>query len=238
MTLCYKGKYHFKMKSLFIFLSFFLFFSAFGDKTKQIPRRIIEAIQKGDLKKVKTYVNSGNRINDKEPYYGRDLLQFASLELESEIVKFLSENGFNANTPTRISDFPVHLAIEGEYGDSYIGGVSTKVEHQFPPLNKNLYQTLKVLIEAKANLNTYNRDYLTPLLMVVPYTELMEFLLENGSDPELPDVFGRTAFNIAKGYKYKDAMKLLIKYTESPSLKRKRQCLLTFVRFLKYKSRF
>ena len=78
------------------------------------------------------------------------------------------------------------------------------------------YDSIKKLIDYGANVNAKDLAgdsvLINHLDHVRPNNKIIELLLENGADPRVPDIYGKTPLRYARKYGNKEAVKLIKKY--------------------------
>lgn len=126
---------------------------------------LIKAVCSKNLEIVKTLINNGHDINEKD-YIGNTLLH---LNVSLDIAKFLiEEKGIDINTQNNNGDTPLHI-------------------------NTNL-DVVKYFVENGANINIRNKLGWTPLLwnlLIYKDTKLdiAKYLIENGADINISSLY-------------------------------------------------
>ena len=86
--------------------------------------------------------------------------------------------------------------------------------------------SLKILIEAGADINARGNHRTTPLIECVSgylrdenRRRILQLLLESGADPDLRDEWGRTALHYASMMDQADAARILVEHKANPTIK-------------------
>ena len=78
------------------------------------------------------------------------------------------------------------------------------------------YDCIKKFIDYGANVNAKDGAGDTVLINHLDYVEpnnkIIELLLENGADPRIPDIYGKTPLRYARKHGNKETVKLIKKY--------------------------
>ena len=173
---------------------------ASGDVSETINEiTLYEAIEKDDLLYVKEYINNGGDINIKINKNGHinDPLLILSISNESHLVSnFLIENGVDINLKDDLYD-------------------STAIWHAVA--NGNLEIVKKLIIKgADVNYSGGGSDEGAGTLLTSAvfyrHEEIVQYLLEAGSNINEVDADGRTALHIARYDESNDIEKLLLQY--------------------------
>lgn len=148
--------------------------------------KVIEAIKKHDVKRVKEMLDKGVDFNVYDDSEGSALTIAISLDYE-DIVNLMLQH---------------KVSVAPEWDRT--GPVDTAIK------TGNL-KILKNLAEAKADLNDIGYDH-TPLMLAIQNKRMdcIRFLVENGVDIEKEDPLGRTALNEACFCNYFEAVEYLV----------------------------
>lgn len=135
---------------------------------------LIDAVQSGNVQKVKFLIENGADINKRRPINGLSPLFEAGFDANYEMTTYLIENGADVN-------------IENFDGQSAL-------YHSLTSFNGS-YKVLKLLIDKGANVNFINDDKRTALMKAAQYNlpEVVALLLDNGANKEGTDFYGKTA---------------------------------------------
>jgi ankyrin repeat protein len=130
-----------------------------------------------------------NKINDVNMYdsEGRSLLYFAIQQGNMEIINLLLARGAQVKNTTRGVNQPLHVA--------------------------NTLEIVKLLVEKKADPNMRNakgNTLLHKIVMDVKKNDILQYLLDNGANPDIQDVKGLTPAMIAVNFNNINALKILI----------------------------
>lgn len=128
------------------------------------------AISKGNNEAVSALIDAGFNINKRDAK-GQTPLHYAISQGNHEIVEKLIENGADVNKNYDLKgDTPLHVAIRR--------GISWKL-------------ILPVLVEEKIDINAQNNNKETALMIALKgpglNAELVDYLLENGANPNIQD---------------------------------------------------
>jgi ankyrin repeat protein len=162
---------------------------------------VFDAVEKGCLDYLKTFLDEGADVNSKTEY-GETLLHIASREGHKDIAQFLIEKGVDVNV--RIPD------IEPHYGYVAIGATPL-----YLAARRGHLQIAKLLISKGADVNArIGKDATgkTPLCAAAEegYVEIAKLVIAHGADLKARDTDGNTTLHLAvKSFK-KEAVELFI----------------------------
>jgi ankyrin repeat protein len=133
------------------------------------------AARKGDLDRVKSFIEKGTNVNETDSY-GATPLHYAAMGGSKEVVEFLIARGAYVNVKKKSGDTPLHGAA--------ISGRKDVVE---------------LLIDNAANVNARGRWDYTPIYYAVwsGVAEVVELLVEKGADVNAKDEWGWTPLHYA-----------------------------------------
>ncbi|MFC1841483.1 ankyrin repeat domain-containing protein [Candidatus Dependentiae bacterium] len=178
---------------LVAFIGFFVILPMLIKKYESSNKDFRDACEAGDLEKVKSMINNScvniNSAND-----GVTPLYEACSNGHTQVVRFLLENGANANTSTEIRGMtPLYAACDG-----------------------NHTEIVKLLLQNENGKKTVNKKdaFGRPFLLLAfenKNKEMAKLLLEHGADPNLPGYIRKTSiFHDALDDIHKDKTKLEI----------------------------
>jgi len=176
----------------------------YGFGTRQVENDpLMQAVESGDLAKVKKLIGEGTNVNVKM-FNGFTPLHMAAYKDKSDITKLLIGVGANINAAMISGVTPLYLAAERGYDDVVEILVSKKAKIDFPSVavavsNDNL-STLKLFL-AHGFPVTQSAGGAT-LLHVATFagkTDMIEWLIEKGVDVNAVDDKGRSALDVAMG---------------------------------------
>ena len=148
-------------------------------------------IEKGNIDKVKKYLDHGYDLNIKNDS-GETPLHLASEKGYKEIVELLLKKGADPNIKNVYAGLsPLYLAsVEG---------------------HKDI---VELLLKYGANPNIKSDSEETPLhwASIEGYKEIVELLLNHGVDPNIKNAYGETPLYLASSNRHKDIVELLLKH--------------------------
>lgn len=155
-----------------------------------------EAVQKGDIAKVKSMFAEKNIDINKKSKYGGTALLFAinsskikDVEVRENIVNFLIENGADVNVENSFKTTVLQVAAQ-----------------------KGYLNIVKQLLDRKADINAQDSMGRTALIYSAMYnhTDVLKYLVEHGVDIAAKTRLGYTALLIATERGYIDEVKILL----------------------------
>ena len=148
----------------------------------EIDKRLIEAVQGGDIEGVKTTIINGANVNARTEFGETPL----HLSLDTKIAELLISKGAD-----------IH-AKDGEFG--------------MTPLFNATVETSKLLVSKGADLNAKGKKGITPLAWAVYWeaVEKIEFLISKGADVNVGDEDFKTPLQIASNWNKKEIAKILV----------------------------
>lgn len=162
---------------------------------------LINAIRKGNIKKVKELIKGGADVNAKDN--GFIPLTEAVLHKNADIVKLLIKAGADVNVKSDNGMTPLMYALA---------------------VNPERVDIAKLLIKGGADVNAVTGRYNYTNLMYTSslgYKELTKLLIKSGADVNAKDGDGRTALIYASEEGHWDIVKLLIKSGADVNIKNK-----------------
>jgi ankyrin repeat protein len=164
-------------------------------KSKAGEPVLMTAARTGDVKTIKTLLGYGARVDEPEAWMGQTALMWAATENHPDAVRALLEAGADINLRAK--------ALEGQPKRAADPEVAFQVPHtNFPKgtstalmlaARQGSLAAVKVLVEAKADLNVADPDGITALLLALMNAHYDEaaVLIENGADVNQVDRSGR-----------------------------------------------
>jgi len=152
----------------------------------------------------------GAMVNVMEARAGQTALMWAIVERHPEIVQLLVDNGADIHTRSKEIPEPEPYVIEIEPGKSVWGSnypAKTKFRKMsggFTPMHfvaqQGEIETARILLNAGADVNSPHAELGNPLLiaMVSGHNNLAKFLLEQGANPNIKDLWGVTPLHYAQ----------------------------------------
>jgi len=139
--------------------------------------------------KIKTLVDRGGNINERDPKTGKTPLHVAVDNKQTELVKSLIEKGADVNATDNEKYTPLTLAVQSN--------------------NKDV---VNILIERDADVDARDSSGYTPLLWATysGNVEIVKILIDGGADVDIDDSYGTTPLIIAVSSGHFEIAKLLI----------------------------
>ena len=182
-------------------------------KKNTLPMDLINAVEKGDAKAVKTLISEGADVNTKDKN-GRAAVVIATEKGYAEILKLLLENGADPNGKyfknPKANLFV--LSVHNSHLDAALvllkSGANADFNHKFHGGKTALMVAMEAgkselvtwLLSKKFDLDSWDDFGNTALMYAVKKNlfSVAQKLLELGADPTLRQVDGKTALDIAK----------------------------------------
>ena len=192
----------------------------------------LRAIELGDRLMVDLLLRNGADINFQNKS-GASALMIAAEKANYDLVIYLLKHGANpflednnkvtalmlAAVRCSICTVEIIVHIFYNFKDKLDVFINQKDKDETSALmlaasNLNL-QSVKTLIEAGANINDYDDDGMTPLILAAQYDDaekVLKYLLENGADINIKNNYGETALMKAKEWDNSGAIKILRRF--------------------------
>ncbi|KAG8201242.1 hypothetical protein JTE90_019881 [Oedothorax gibbosus] len=185
---------------------------------------LLDSVRKGELQRVRTYLEGGGDVNFADKY-GRSLLHFAAHSGNLELVRFLKQKGANIQIEDKICGRkPIHIAAkEGHpsvisfFHDVVPSSINECDNINWTPLHYAVWKgdlnTIKFLVENGAKINAEEiHAHKKPIHIAAEhaYDDVMEYLLENGANIKDSDFRGRTPLYHSVLQGHLDTSKFLI----------------------------
>ncbi len=158
--------------------------------SQNVNDNFIEAAAKGDLQKLKEFLEKGAEV-DALSTLNWTALMFASNKGNTEIVNFLLSKGADVNKQASMNITAISLACTNGHGE-----------------------VVKILLDNGANVNQKSDLEMTILMLAVDkgHIDVMKLLLDKGAEIDSWNVTGQTALMIAVEKGDKEAVKLLVEH--------------------------
>jgi ankyrin repeat protein len=159
----------------------------FPSRTLKAP--IIAAALAGDLRQIRSLVESGVDVNLKDPD-GLTALMAATMTRKIDVVEFLLKNGAHVKGVNFLGGTAlIDLMNYGMYSDR---------ENSQTEAIKKWHPIMKLMIENGADINEKNKLDESPLLIAVRYRDLesVRIFIKNGADVNAKDELGNTALHL------------------------------------------
>jgi ankyrin repeat protein len=154
------------------------------------------AIRSGDLELVQMLVDEGADVNAVEQVQQQTPLMWAAAASQNavEMVDLLLANGADVNARARFTDWPSQITSEPRAQYHAYGGLTPLLY----AVRGGCYECVEALVEAGADVNQPTPEGVTALMVALDNdnNDVAKFLLANGADPHVWDVYGRTALYI------------------------------------------
>ena len=140
------------------------------DRQKQVQRKLFNVVKKNDLKAAESLLKSGADVNAPDDK-GLVPLHYATVCQHVEMVKWLLAHGADVNKKNKWAWTPLHYAL----------GSDEITENLSPKGNsRKMMETVKILVEAKADVNAEDDHGLKPVNLVIDDPDILEYLAEHG----------------------------------------------------------
>jgi len=198
-----------------------------GERTKYVKRTVLMWLcENGYFNMTRILVRAGCDVNLKDSY-GNYAIHFACKE---KIFKFLIHNGADVNARDEFDQTPLFWACYRGYFEAMCELIDRKCNIDMQMIHSgltvlmfaakhNIYEGVKILIEAGCNLDIQNKKARTALMFACSHNnyKIAKLLIDAGCNINLTDNKNRTALQIIltrTGYSYwlyDDLIELLIK---------------------------
>ena len=140
------------------------------DQRKQTQRKMFDAVKKNDLKEAEKCLLQGADVNRPDEK-GLVPLHYAAVCHHTEMIEWLLAHGADVNKKNKWDWTPLHYAL----------GSDDVTEKLCPKEDsKKTMETVKILVEAKADVNAGDDHGVTPVNLAIDDPEMLEYLVEHG----------------------------------------------------------
>jgi ankyrin repeat protein len=189
------------MKRFFVcFVFLFFIFDAIA--AERNSHELVEAAEKGDLKKVRSLITADADLNAPDPKEGLTPLIGAVQFGHTAIVEVLIKSGADLNRKDEVNQStPLMWAVRKEENEE--GKVTAPIEKK--------YDIAKLLIESGADIHVKNRWGSTALQWAADSGNLVmvQTLIERGADVNAGDEAGLTPLMVAANYEGETYLKMV-----------------------------
>jgi ankyrin repeat protein len=155
------------------------------------------AIKNGDLPLVQMLVNAGANVNAVEKVQDQTPLMWAAAANRNaaEMVKLLLAKEANLKARAKFTDWPSQITSEPRAQYHAYGGLTALMY----AARGGCYGCVEAMVAAGADVNAPSPEGVTPLMIALDnsHNDVAKFLIDHGANPNLWDVYGRTALYIA-----------------------------------------
>jgi len=163
---------------------------------------LMTASRTGKVDAVKVLLDHGATLNNRETVRGQTALMWAVLEDHPDVVKLLLAKGADINMHTEVK-VPDGVAVIPGPAQASGAGVSRQRALPSPSgamtallfaSRDGLLDMVKILLDAKADINAVSANGTTPLIIAVinNHMQLAIELIARGANPNIVDFYGRT----------------------------------------------
>ena len=170
---------------------------------------LMAAVGSGDVAAVKALLAAGANVNGRDPHYRQSALMFAARDGLTDIAQALVEAGAKTDARTRLGKEPAWIRPNSRKGFSFGVGIirgGWPADRGMRPFRHGamtplLYAardghaaTVKVLLDAGADINGREANQITPLIMAISndHMEVAKLLIARGADLDARDWYGRS----------------------------------------------
>jgi len=159
---------------------------------------LMEAARTGSIEALKVLVDHGADVNAKETLRGTTALMWATVERHADAIRFLIEHGADVNAQSKKDKAkPYGTAGPGSKlpKDMDSGGLTPLVF----AVREGSFESVKVLVDAKADVNKTSGDGSSPLLVAVlnGRYDMAKYLIGKGANVSLANQKGWTPLYLA-----------------------------------------
>ncbi|MEO8259085.1 MAG: ankyrin repeat domain-containing protein [Acidobacteriota bacterium] len=160
---------------------------------------LMAAIKNGDLPIFQMLIEAGARVNVVEKVQDQTPLMWAAAATRNaaEMVKRLIAKGAAVNIRARFNDWPSQITSEPRAQYHASGGLTPLLY----AARGGCYACVADLLSAGADVNLPTPEGVSPIMVALDngYNGVAKLLMERGGNPQVWDVYGRTALYIAVG---------------------------------------
>lgn len=142
-----------------------------AEEKTEVLKRFLHAVKKNDLKEAEKYLKLGADVNAADD---NELvpLHYAAVCQHVEMVKWLLAHGADVNKQNAWNYWtPLHYALGS---DEFTDELCTK------PNPEKTFEIVKILVEAKANVNAEDDHGVTPVYLALVDLKILKYLSEHG----------------------------------------------------------
>ena len=155
------------------------------------------AIKNGDLEIVRALIDAGADVNAVEAVQDQTPLMWAAAATRNaaEMVEILLANGADVGARARFTDWPSQITSEPRAQYHAYGGLTALLY----AARGGCLGCVESLAASGADVNLPTPEGVTPLMVALENdnNDVAQFLLANGANPHVWDVYGRTALYVA-----------------------------------------
>jgi ankyrin repeat protein len=155
------------------------------------------AIKNGDLAVFQLLIDAGAKVNVVEKVQDQTPLMWAAAATRNaaEMVRVLIAKGANVNARAKFDDWPSQITSEPRAQYHSYGGLTPLLY----AARGGCLGCVQALVSAGADVNLPTPEGATPMMIALDNSnnDVAKFFLEHGGNPNLWDVYGRTALYIA-----------------------------------------
>ena len=153
------------------------------DQRKQTQRKMFDAVKKNDLKEAEKCLLQGADVNRPDEK-GLVPLHYAAVCEHVEMVKWLLAHGADVNRQNDLTYWtPLHYALGSDDFTDFTEGLRPK------PNPEKTLELVRLLVEAKANINAEDDHGLTPVYLALADLNILKYLSEHGGCLDAGDAY-------------------------------------------------
>ena len=158
----------------------------------EVQKRLFLAVKKNDLKEAERCFKLGARVNDSDEN-GLVPLHYAAVCQHVEMVKWLLAHGADVNRQNDLTYWtPLHYALGSDDFTDFTEGLCPK------PNPEKTLELVRLLVEAKANINAEDDHGLTPVYLALADLNILKYLSEHGGCLDAGDAYrGQAPLHVA-----------------------------------------
>ena len=213
-----------KHSIIFLFLIIaFTFSNAPLHAQSKKEKKLMEAVENGQIEKVKKYLSKGVNVNAKNEYLTTPL-HYAARFQDAAMVQLLLDAGAVVNVKNEFGITPLYFAVENQGQDAAIrvkllldagAEVNVKAGGQTPLYPAARYQdtaVVQLLLDAGAEVNVKDQFQETPLHNAACkyHASKAQLLLDAGAEVNTKNYKGNTPLHLAAKFSSEETVNLLI----------------------------
>ena len=154
-----------------------------AETKSEVQKRLVLAVKKNDRKEAERCLKLGAGVNDSDEN-GLVPLHYAAVCQHVEMVKWLLAHGADVNRQNDLTYWtPLHYALGSDDFTDFTEGLRPK------PNPEKTLELVKLLVEAKANVNAEDDHGLTPVYLALSDLNILKYLSEHGGCIEAGDAY-------------------------------------------------